>query len=403
MDPLERLLALREIDDLIGRYCMLFDDQKWDAFAELWTDDAAFVVDGVAFKGRDVMLEFLRTCLPEGYQSKHMISPPIVELPHDGMQATAKTDVVWIAQNFENAIVARYDDDLVRGPDGWRIRRRSETALRHQPGPPPMSDARCASAARRCGARTLTKRPDDHETTGASMSVVRPDIPEFEDLISPDAELTQIGTGYVFSEGPVWSVAEQALYFSDIPGDKRFKWTASAGMELVMFPTFKANGMAFDVEGRLIVCEHVSSSISRFHADGFRETVCFHHGGVYLNSPNDLVASSRDGSIYFTDPDYGRWNDWIGSERVPLLGFKGVFRVAHEGGEAQLVVERDEFEQPNGLCFSPDESLMYVNDSPRAEIKVFDVADDGSLVNGRAADRHRWWHDRGGLGRRDGV
>ena len=106
-----------------------------------------------------------------------------------------------------------------------------------------------------------------------------------------------------------------------------------------MYPTFKGNGMAFDVEGRLIVCEHVSSSITRFHADGFRETVCFHHGGVYLNSPNDLVASARDGSIYFTDPDYGRWNDWIGCKRVPLLGFKGVFRVPHEGGEAQLVVE----------------------------------------------------------------
>lgn len=159
MDPLERLLALREIDDLIGRYCMLFDDQKWDAFAELWTEDAAFVVDGIAFEGRDVMLEFLRTCLPEGYQSKHMISPPVVELADNGMQATAKTDVVWIAQNFENAIVARYDDDLVRGPDGWRIRRRSETALRHQPGPPPMSDdaLRVSSATmRREGADEAT-------------------------------------------------------------------------------------------------------------------------------------------------------------------------------------------------------------------------------------------------------
>ena len=90
-----------------------------------------------------------------------------------------------------------------------------------------------------------------------------------------------------------------------------------------MYPTFKANGMAFDIEGRLIVCEHVSSSISRFHADGFRETVCFHHGGVYLNSPNDLVASSRDGSIYFTDPDYGRWNDWIGSERDAAARLQG--------------------------------------------------------------------------------
>ena len=140
MDPLDRLLALREIDDLIGRYCMLFDDQDWDAFADLWTDDAAFVVDGVAFEGRDVMLEFLRTCLPDGYQSKHMISPPIVELAADGTTASARTDVVWIAQNFEIAIVARYDDDLVRGADGWRIRRRSETPVRHEPGSPPMSD-----------------------------------------------------------------------------------------------------------------------------------------------------------------------------------------------------------------------------------------------------------------------
>jgi gluconolactonase len=215
------------------------------------------------------------------------------------------------------------------------------------------------------------------------MGIVKPDGPELEALVSVDAELTLIGQGYEFSEGPVWSVADQCLYFSDIPGDKRFRWTEATGMELVMDPTFKGNGMAFDVEGRLIVCEHVTSSVTRFHADGFHETVCFHHGGVYLNSPNDLVSCSRDGSIYFTDPDYGRWNDWIGCERTPLLGFKAVFRVPHEGGEAQLVVDRDEFEQPNGLCFSPDESLMYVNDSPRAQVKVFDVAADGMLVNGR--------------------
>jgi gluconolactonase len=215
------------------------------------------------------------------------------------------------------------------------------------------------------------------------MAIVKPDTPAFEALVDVNATLTEIGSGYVFSEGPVWSVADQCLYFSDIPGDKRFRWSESTGMELIMEPTFKGNGMAFDRERRLIVCEHVSSSVTRFHADGWRETVCFHHGGVYLNSPNDLVASMRDGSIYFTDPDYGRWNDWIGSKREPLLGFKGVFRVPHEGGEAQLVVHRDEFEQPNGLCFSPDESLMYVNDSPRAEVKVFDVADDGTLVNGR--------------------
>ncbi|MGD9997458.1 MAG: SMP-30/gluconolactonase/LRE family protein [Ilumatobacteraceae bacterium] len=218
---------------------------------------------------------------------------------------------------------------------------------------------------------------------GLQMSIVKADSPGFESLVSPDATLTQIGSGYVFSEGPVWSVSEQALYFSDIPGDKRFRWTEADGTQLVMAPTFKANGMAIDIEDRLIVCEHNSSSITRFHKDGWHETVCFHHGGVYLNSPNDLVASMHDGSIYFTDPDYGRWNDWIGLERTPLLGFKAVFRVPHEGGEAQLVTGKDEFDQPNGLCFSPDESLMYVNDSPRAHVKVFDVADDGMLVNGR--------------------
>jgi gluconolactonase len=215
------------------------------------------------------------------------------------------------------------------------------------------------------------------------LSIVESYSPEFDHLIAADATLTQIGSGYVFTEGPVWHPVEQSLYFSDIPGDKRFRWTAASGVELVAAPTFKGNGMSLDIEGRLIVCEHNTSSVTRFHADGWRETVCFHFGGIYLNSPNDLVTCMKDGSIYFTDPDYGRWNDWIGSQRAPLLGFKAVFRVPHEGGEAQLVCERDEFEQPNGLCFSPDESLLYVNDSPRGHVKVFEVAPDGTLRNGR--------------------
>ena len=213
--------------------------------------------------------------------------------------------------------------------------------------------------------------------------IVEIDSPAFAALIDPNTELVHLGDGYQFTEGPVWNPREQALYFSDIPGDARWRWTEAAGMELVAEPTFKGNGMAYDVDGSLLVCEQVSSCLTRIHGDGRRELVAWHYEGVYMNSPNDVVVRAKDGSIYFTDPDYGRWNDWIGCKREFVRDFKGVYRVPPGGGPVELVVAPDEFEQPNGLCFSPDESLLYVNDSPRAEIKVYDVADDGSLSNKR--------------------
>jgi gluconolactonase len=202
-------------------------------------------------------------------------------------------------------------------------------------------------------------------------------------LIDPDAELTCLGSGFQFSEGPVWSPAEECLYFSDIPGDTRWRWSESRGMEPVVRPSLKANGLVLDADGNLLVCEHVTSAVARYRPDGTRELLAYHCGGTYLNSPNDIVVRSN-GDVYFSDPDYGRWNDWIGSKREPELGFKTVMRVrATGGGEAHPVAARDEFDQPNGLCFSPDESLLYVNDSPRAHIKVFDVEPDGGLAAGR--------------------
>jgi hypothetical protein len=141
MDDLQRLVAIQDISDLIGRYCMLFDDEDWTALDELWTDDAAFVVEDQAFEGRTVLMDFLSTCLPAGYRTKHMISRPVVELGADGSTATARTDVVWIAANFENTIVGRYEDELVRDERGWRFRRRVEHPVQFIPGPPPMSDA----------------------------------------------------------------------------------------------------------------------------------------------------------------------------------------------------------------------------------------------------------------------
>jgi gluconolactonase len=131
----------------------------------------------------------------------------------------------------------------------------------------------------------------------------------------------------------------------------------------------------------LIVCEHATSSVVREAADGSREIIAQEFDGEELNSPNDVVVA-RDGSIYFTDPWYGRM-PVFGHPRTRRLGWQGVFRIPPGGGEPQLLVGRDEFEMPNGLCLSPDESLLYVNDTPGAFIRVYDVNADGALSDGR--------------------
>ena len=171
------------------------------------------------------------------------------------------------------------------------------------------------------------------------------DSPALHELIDPTAPLERLGAGYQFTEGPAWSPRDGCLYFSDIPGDARWRWSEAAGMELVAEPTFKGNGMAYDVDGSLLVCEQVSSCLVRIRADGRRELVAWQYQGVYLNSPNDVVARALDGSIYFTDPDYGRWNDWIGCKRQFVRDFKGVYRVPPGGGDVELVSAADEFEQ----------------------------------------------------------
>jgi gluconolactonase len=215
------------------------------------------------------------------------------------------------------------------------------------------------------------------------MGIVQADTQRLGSLIDTGAELVTLGSGYQFTEGPVWSAAEGCLYFSDIPGDTRWRWSEAAGMEVALRPTFKANGMALDVDGNLIVCESVTSCLVRFRSGGERELLASHFEGRYLNSPNDVVVRGGDGGIYFTDPDYGRWNDWIGQERTRDLDFRAIYRVPHGGGPVELLVARDEFDQPNGLCFSPDESILYVNDSSRRNVKAFDVAGDGTLSGGR--------------------
>ena len=139
--------------------------------------------------------------------------------------------------------------------------------------------------------------------------------------------------------------------------------------------------MTYDADLNLIVCEHATSSLIRERPDGRREVLASHFEKQELNSPNDVCVHSS-GAIYFSDPWYGRMPVY-GVERPRQLGFQGVYRVPPGGGAPQLLVDRYLFDQPNGLCFSPDEKRLYVNDTVQALIRVFDVEADGSLSNGR--------------------
>ncbi len=202
---------------------------------------------------------------------------------------------------------------------------------------------------------------------------------KLRDLVDENAEVEQIATGFTFTEGPIW-MKDGSLHFSDMPADKRRRWHPEEGVTVLRDPSNKCNGMTLDNDGNLIVCEHVTSSVVRESPDGSkREALATHWGDNELNSPNDVIVAS-DGSILFSDPTYGRMPGF-GLEREQDLDFQGVYRIPAGGGDLQLLV--DDFKQPNGLCFSPDESLLYVNDTERAHIRVFDVGPDHQLSNGR--------------------
>ena len=202
--------------------------------------------------------------------------------------------------------------------------------------------------------------------------------PRLLDLVAEDASVDRICTGFQFTEGPIWHPGEQCLYFSDIPADTRRRWSAAEGASDVRQPNNKGNGMTLDADLNLYVCEHVTSSLVRETRSGERQVLASHYRGKELNSPNDVVVKS-DGQVYFSDPWYGRM-PVFGEERERELGFQALFRIAADG---TLHCEADDFDQPNGLCFSPDESLLYVNDTTRAHIRLFDVGADGALSNGR--------------------
>lgn len=189
-----------------------------------------------------------------------------------------------------------------------------------------------------------------------------------------------MGTGYSWVEGPVWHPTGRYLLFSDVPGDARHRWDGSGTVEVAR-PTGFGNGMTYDRDLNLLVCVHATSSVIRYAPDGAPTVLATHFEGGELNSPNDVVVRS-DGSVWFTDPTYGRTSAF-GVGRDLELGFQGVYRIPPGGGELQLIGDRTTFTEPNGLCFSPDETLLYVNDTEQANIRVFDVLPDGTVAGGR--------------------
>jgi sugar lactone lactonase YvrE len=198
-------------------------------------------------------------------------------------------------------------------------------------------------------------------------------------ILAPNAQLEKIAGGFRFTEGPIWNHEEGSLYFSDIPANRIYRWTPEAGAQVFREPSGNSNGLTRDLQGRLLACEHSNRRVSRSGADGSPETLVERYQGKRLNSPNDIVVRS-DGSVFFTDPPYG-----LASENGVLVGqeisFNGVYRLSADGETLALLV--DDFDRPNGLAFSPDERRLYIDDTRRMHIRVFDLSPQGDLSNGR--------------------
>ena len=201
--------------------------------------------------------------------------------------------------------------------------------------------------------------------------------PRFHEVVGDDAPMEQLGAGFAFTEGPVWNPVGHYLVFSDMPGDHMRRWSSEGGVTTFRQPSNKANGNAYDPQGRLVTCEHATSRVTRTEADGTITVLATHWDGRELNSPNDIIVKS-DGAVYFTDPNYGR-REYFGVPREQELDFQGVYRIAPDGTLSLLA---DDFAQPNGLSFDGPESRLFVNDTEREHIRVFDVDRVGGVSGG---------------------
>jgi gluconolactonase len=205
--------------------------------------------------------------------------------------------------------------------------------------------------------------------------------PELDKIISTSEPILELASGVGGdngpAEGPVWWKEGGYLLFSDIHNNRRMKYTPGQGVVEFKKPTNRANGLTRDLQGRLLACEGDGRRVIREELDGSTTVVASTFQGRHFNRPNDVVVKS-DGAIYFTDP-------WTGNG-IPDqtdLTYAGVYRVSPDLGTLTLLV--NDFLIPNGLAFSPDESVLYINDSRRRHIRAFELAPNGTLA--RQTDR----------------
>jgi gluconolactonase len=219
------------------------------------------------------------------------------------------------------------------------------------------------------------------------------DEPAFRHLHVTSAGLDRLWTGARWTEGPVWFADLNCLLFSDIPNQRILRWSPDpmgsdglGGVSVFRAPSNFANGHTRDRQGRLVSCEHGMRRVTRTEWDGKITVIADSYQGKPLNSPNDVVVKS-DGSIWFTDPTYGILSDYEGYRADPEQTARHVFRV--DGDTGHITSACDDFRQPNGLAFSPDESRLYVADSAASHdpsaprhIRMFNVT--GARLQGGA-------------------